>query len=31
VQEIAESSKGNDRFGYRAEFLELVKAAKASH
>jgi Ca-activated chloride channel family protein len=29
VEEIAESTKGADRFGYRSEFVELVKAAKA--
>jgi Ca-activated chloride channel family protein len=28
VQEIAESARGADRNGYRAEFVELVKAAK---
>jgi Ca-activated chloride channel family protein len=28
VEEIAESAKGDDRFGYRGEFLGLVKAAK---
>ena len=28
VQELAESSKGEDKAGYRAEFVELVKRAK---
>jgi Ca-activated chloride channel family protein len=28
VQEIAESAKGEDRHGYRAEFLQMVEAAR---
>ena len=30
VLEMAEDGKGADRFGYRAEFLELVKKAKTA-
>ena len=28
VEELAEESRGEDPFGYRAEFIELVRQAK---
>ena len=30
VQEIAESAKGPDKHGYRAEFINLVRLAKSA-